>query len=198
MRAINYGLVALQARLMLRHTNVGIVLAGLLLGMAAFVWLWIVPQTRNEQVLQQKALAQVQLLQHATAPAAAVQSPAQQRLAAFYDTVGEKKHVEQQLVTVFMLAGRAGLQLDQGEYKLRYDPGSRIFRYEIVLPITGSYQAIRTFAERTLLAIPFAALDELSFTRDTIAGESVEAKLRFTLYLRDVPGRSQGMSNGQP
>ena len=42
-----------------------------------------------------------------------------------------------------------------------------------------------------LMAIPFASLDEINFRRDAIGSRTLEAKLRFTLYLNDVPAVAQ-------
>jgi hypothetical protein len=41
-----------------------------------------------------------------------------------------------------------------------------------------------------LRAIPFASLDDISFRRDGIQDPAVEARLRLTLYLKDVPGEA--------
>ena len=56
------------------------------------------------------------------------------------------------------------------------------------LPVKGSYGAIWQFALGALRAIPFASLDDIGFRRDSIGDPVVEARLRLTLYLKDVPG----------
>jgi len=75
--------------------------------------------------------------------------------------------------------------LNQGEYKAGYDKASRVSTYQIILPVKGPYQAIWQFAMQGLREMPFASLDEVSFRRDSIAEPAVEARLRFTLYLKD-------------
>ena len=57
--------------------------------------------------------------------------------------------------------------------------------YQIVLPVKGGYQPLWQFAMQGLRDMPFASLDEVSFRRDAIAEPVVEARLRFTLYLKD-------------
>ncbi|MGZ3158645.1 MAG: hypothetical protein ACXU7H_06145, partial [Burkholderiaceae bacterium] len=61
-------------------------------------------------------------------------------------------------------------------------------------PVKGQYQAIRKFCEQTLLAIPFASLDEINFKRDEITNSTLEAKLHFTLYLSDASTSGQAPS----
>ena len=52
----------------------------------------------------------------------------------------------------------------------------------------AGYGAIWQFAMGALREIPFASLDDISFRRDGIQDPTVEARLRLTLYLKDVPG----------
>jgi hypothetical protein len=110
------------------------------------------------------------------------------RLDAFYAALGPRRYAEQQVKTLFALAAKNGLSLSQGEYKTGYDRNARVHTYQVNLPVKGSYGAIWQFAFGALRAIPFASLDDIGFRRDTIGDPSVEARLRFTLYLKDVPG----------
>jgi hypothetical protein len=106
-------------------------------------------------------------------------------LALFYRSLGERNHAEQQLRILFALADKAGLVLSKGEYREAFDSNAHVYTYQLTLPVKGSYRAIRDFAMQSLRAIPFASLDEISFRRDAIGDTNVEARLRFTLYLRD-------------
>jgi hypothetical protein len=117
---------------------------------------------------------------------AAPPSMARQNLSDFYDALGEQRYAEQQVKTLFALAAKTGLSLDQGEYKLAFERNSQVYSYQIQLPVKGSYQAIWQFCRQTLSAIPFASLDEVSFKRDAIADATLEARLRFTVYLKGV------------
>ncbi|EEF23981.1 conserved hypothetical protein [Ricinus communis] len=111
---------------------------------------------------------------------------ANQNLAAFYDVLGERRYAEQQVRLLFDLAAKSNLVLSQGEYKAGYDKASRVSTYQIILPVKGPYQAIWQFAMQGLREMPFASLDEVGFRRDSIAEPVVEARLRFTLYLKDA------------
>ena len=152
-------------------------------------WLWGIPHLRAEMAAQQQALVHaMESLRSMNEPVPAMRRPpAEQRLAAFYDTLGETRYAEQQVKTLFAIAGKNNLALSQAEYRLAANKDGRYHTYQIRLPVKGSYGAIRQFCEQTLLVIPFASLDDVSFTRDTIASPALEAKLRFTLYLADAP-----------
>jgi hypothetical protein len=108
---------------------------------------------------------------------------ANQNLAEFYKVLGERPYAEQQVRTLFALAGKSGLSLSQGEYQSAVDANAGVSTYQITLPVKGSYRAIWQFSLAALRAIPFASLDEISFKREAINDANVEARLRFTLYL---------------
>nr|WP_314539736.1 hypothetical protein [uncultured Massilia sp.] len=128
----------------------------------------------------------------AAAAQAAKAAPQQDNLAAFYGTLGERRHAEQQVRTLFALAEKSGLTLRQGEYKSARDRNAGVTTYQVNLPVKGSYAAIWQFAMAALRAIPFAALDDISFRREAIGDTAVEARVRLTLYLRDGDGAASG------
>lgn len=154
--------------------------------------LWL-PYLRQDLAQIQREVTRVTALNRTT-PELTAAAPSQNelRMQQFYATLGESGYAEQQLKTMFDLAARSGLKLNQGEYKSSYERNSDTESYQIQLPVVGAYPAIREFCEAVLLAIPFASLDEISFKRDAIASNNLEAKLRFTLYL------SASKKAGQP
>lgn len=161
-------------------------------------WVWGVPQLQAQGLAQARTLviAQQALRSPELAPVTAP-SVVQQNLAAFYDVLGETHHAEQQIKTLFAIAEKAGLILNLADYKLANDKSGRFQTYQIVLPVQGTYSAIRQFCEQTLLTIPFASLDELSFKRDGIGNRTLEARIRLTLYLTDkhsADGNKEGMA----
>ena len=178
---------SLQLRLWLMRfglVNTLVVLA-LVAGTAA--WLVLLPELRSRLFMQQQLLPtrlaqdQAGRLQAATEPPSA----SARALAAFYEALGESRFVEQQLKTMFVIAGDLGLKLDQAQYKSGADIQGRFQTYQIVLPVKGSYDQLRQFCEQMLAAIPFAALDEMDLQRDAAGQPLLEARLRFTLFLAD-------------
>jgi len=116
---------------------------------------------------------------------------ADQNLAHFYGSLGERGTVDRQLKTLFALAEKNGLNLRQGEYRSSQDRAGRFLTYQITLPVTGRYGAIWQFAFDALRALPHASLDDVAFRRDAIGSETVEARLRLTLHLAATPGVPQ-------
>jgi hypothetical protein len=175
--------LALRGQLALARAGAPACVAAVLCvaGMAA--WVWLLPQRAAQaRVMAQPLPTPASLL--AQSPVAEPPS-ANQNLADFYAVLGDKRHAEQQVRTLFDLAAKSGLALNQGEYKSAYDKASRVSTYQIVLPVKGAYQPLWQFAMQGLRDMPFASLDEVSFRRDAIAEPVVEARLRFTLYLKD-------------
>ncbi len=170
--------LALRLRLAAARAGAPACAALALLAAGALAWLWIWPQ--------QRALAQARL-PAAAAPAAPVAAPDPARpLRAFYANLGERRYVEQQVATLFALAARHGLAWNQGDYKEDYDTRARVHTYRIDLPLKGADEAIWRFCSAAMVAMPYAALDEISFKRETIGDATVEARLRLTLYLADA------------
>jgi hypothetical protein len=182
MKDVQLAPLLLAVRLFAMRAGAGTCVAIALLVAGLVTWAWLLPQ---------RAALQEELARPLPAPSALVQAPpppsANENLALFYATLGEKRYAEQQVKTLFDLAGKSGLTLAHGEYKFGYDKASRVTTYQIALPVKGPYRNIWQFALGALAAVPFAALDEVSLRRDTIADPTVEARLRFTLYLKDAP-----------
>jgi hypothetical protein len=87
------------------------------------------------------------------------------------------------LQRIFGLAESQGLRLEAGEYKLRRDRDFKLVRYELTLPVRGSYPQIREFVSHVLTDVPASSLDELSLRREDPGSSTVEARIRLTLHL---------------
>lgn len=179
--------IGLQARFIARRLGGPICLSVLLSIAGAVAWLYGIPLLRADiATLQNVALHAEKLLQSASDSAPESRpSPNRKRMAEFYDALGEKRYVEQQVKTLFAIADKTKLTLSQADYKIAFDKDGDFYTYQVTLPVKGAYKDIRRFCERTLLAIPFASLDDIGFKRDAISSGTVEARLRFTLYLSD-------------
>jgi hypothetical protein len=187
----------LQARLVLTRFGWVNNLACALIVAGIAAWLWAIPYLRAQTNAPMRALEQAQKSLATTdnhSPEASHSLP-EERLTAFYDVLGDKRYVEQQVKTLFAVAAKSGLILNQGEYKAGFEKGSHSTSYQMILPVKGQYQAIRKFCEQTLLAIPFASLDEINFKREEITNSTLEAKLHFTLYLSDASGSGSAASS---
>lgn len=84
---------------------------------------------------------------------------------------------------LFAAADMAGLELDQGEYRLTEVKEAHLRRYQLSLPVTGGYPEIRAFVAQALNADPALALSAMQLRRDSIEATELDALLNFTLYL---------------
>ncbi len=181
---MNPAALMLRLRLFAQRLGPGNLLCLLLLLLALPLWLVWLPHLRAERDATSRSLAKAsKALQQPLPVVAPVVETRQTNLDNFYKTLGDADHVEEQVKTLFALAKKQGLTLAQGEYKALPERNGKYVKYQIILPLKGSYSLIRQFGEQALLAIPFASLDEMTFKRDNISNRVLEAKLRCTLYL---------------
>ncbi|MFP3186041.1 MAG: hypothetical protein RXR20_20415 [Paraburkholderia sp.] len=83
--------------------------------------------------------------------------------------------------------------MDKADYKLTHDTAGRFDTYTIIVPVKGDYARLRRFCEKVLLTIPYAALEDMRFTRNSANDQAVEASLRFTVFLRPETAASGAM-----
>ena len=84
---------------------------------------------------------------------------------------------------LYQAAATQKLVLEQGEYRLSPDKSGKLARYQITLPVKGSYLQIRQFVDQALIDVPVAALDDINFKREAIGATQLEARIKFTLYV---------------
>jgi len=63
------------------------------------------------------------------------------------------------------------------------DKTGKLARYQVTLPVKGSYVQIRQFVDQALIDVPVAALDDINFKREAIGATQLEARIKFTLYV---------------
>lgn len=89
----------------------------------------------------------------------------------------------QWLDKLYAAAAAQDLVLTQGEYRMTPDRTGKLARYQITLPVKGSYVQIRRFVAQVLSEVPVAALEDISFKRETIGTAQLEAHIKLTLFL---------------
>jgi Tfp pilus assembly protein PilO len=101
---------------------------------------------------------------------------------AFYRFFQRGERLDEWLAKLYGAASAAGVELKTGDYRL--DPSQqRIARYQITLPVTGSYGELRAFIQAVLTEMPVLSLDQLSFRRKGPNEARIEAELSFSLYV---------------
>jgi hypothetical protein len=104
------------------------------------------------------------------------------RLDAFYRFFERPERTDEWLAKVYGVATASGLELRSGDYRLA-ESRERIERYQITLPVTGSYAQIRSFLEGVLAEIPVLSLDHVSFRRKAANEARIDAEVVLTLHL---------------
>jgi hypothetical protein len=114
------------------------------------------------------------------------------RLAAFYDFFETGEAATGWLARLHAAGAAAGVEIRSADYTL-HKTGTRLARYEIVLPVTGSYPQIRAFLRNALADIPVLSLDQVQIKREPAQGGKVQAEARLTLHLL-APKSAEGRS----
>lgn len=109
-------------------------------------------------------------------------SPAEQ-LDVYYKFFPPQTSTPDWLDKIYKAAREQNIQLEQGEYRTSRETAGKLVRYQITLPVKGGYLQLRKFLASVLTEIPIVSLDHISFERQKIGDEVIEAKIRFTLYL---------------
>ena len=124
------------------------------------------------------------------------------KLERFYDRLGTNEAPTDWLAKLYGIGKATGVELQSGSYR-SVSPaaaansatagngaerpgaggGGRIERYEIVLPVAGSYPQLREFLKRALIEIPVLSLDQLTLKRESRDDGAVHAELKMTLHL---------------
>jgi hypothetical protein len=109
-----------------------------------------------------------------------------EKVAAVYAYLQKEEGTTDWLAKLHGIGAATGLQLRSASYKMLPAEG-RIERYEIVLPVSGSYTQIRDFLKRARAEIPVMSVDQLTLKRDDRKGAtpqaSLQVEMRLTLHM---------------
>lgn len=165
-------------------------LAGLaLLAAAAVLWLgaWSPDEGRARQLRAEVAGLRTRLHSagaSGSAAAAALPSNRATQLATFHEFFPAVSTLPDWLAALHAAAARNRLALESGDYTLVPPRGEqRLWRYEISLPMKGTWPQLRGFVSEALEQIPAAGLENVVLRREAVGAAQVEAKLEFVLWL---------------
>jgi len=153
----------------------GVAALVLFLGAALFMSLVLQPLKAKNRVLEARAGIGRDLgaVQHANAA---------DRIGAVYQYLEKPEATTDWLAKLYAIGKATGVELQSATYKTQ-NTGGRLQRYEIVLPLTGSYTQMRDFLKRSLAEIPVLSLDQISLKRENRREGTVQAELRLTLHM---------------
>ncbi|HYR33511.1 MAG TPA: GspMb/PilO family protein [Burkholderiales bacterium] len=161
----------------LRHElgATGVAAVVLFIGAALFMMFVLQPLKERNRVLEARAGIGRDL--------GAVQSAnAAEKLGALYQYLEKPEATTDWLAKLYAIGRATGVELHSASYKTQ-DAGGRLQRYEIVLPLNGSYTQMREFLKRSLAEIPVLSLDQISLKRENRREGTVQAELRLTLHM---------------
>jgi Tfp pilus assembly protein PilO len=157
-------------------------MAMLVLAATSYLGMTLPQHSRLEQLTQEVAEAQAQQKSVGLNPAADTYSSAA-HLRAFYEFFPARQSAPQLLGTLYKAASTESISLSEGEYKYSVGNAGAMGMYQVDLPVKGTYVQIRKFIVKVLNAMPSAALEEVSFKRESVGSGVLEARIRFTIYL---------------
>ena len=106
-----------------------------------------------------------------------------EKVGAVYQYLEKPEATTDWLAKLYAIGRATGVELAQASYKSQSAPGGKLERYEIVLPLTGSYTQMREFLKRSLAEVPVLSLDQISLKRENRRDGTVQAELRLTLHM---------------
>ena len=153
----------------LRHELGALGTAALIVLAAAGVFFLLVLQPlKDERVRLESVVAK-----NPSAPGA--------NLTTFYGFLESKEDTTDALAKLYAIGTATGVDLQSGTYRTQR-AGARLERYELSLPVSGSYAQIRDFLNRALAEIPALSLDQMALRREARKEGVVQAELRLTLH----------------
>jgi hypothetical protein len=107
---------------------------------------------------------------------------AAEKVGEVYQFLKKDEQTTDWLAKLHGIGAATGVQLKSANYRTQKTEG-RIVRYEMVVPIAGSYPQIRDFLKRSLAEIPVMSIDQLTLKRETRNDGAIQAELRLTLHM---------------
>jgi hypothetical protein len=107
------------------------------------------------------------------------------KLETFYSYLSREERTTDWLAKLYAIGKATGVELQSANYKTQPAQGGsdKIERYEIVLPVAGSYAQMREFLRRALTEIPVMSLDQMALKRESRNDGAVRAELKLTLHM---------------
>jgi Tfp pilus assembly protein PilO len=157
-------------RLLHRIGFAGLASIALLAAALLFSSFVVKPLQERTQLLKESAARQTRKTQN---------SQSGDKVAAVYEFLQKEEDTTDWLAKLHGIGVATGVQLKSANYQTQKTEG-RIVRYEIALPVAGSYTQIRDFLKRSLAEIPVLSVDSISLKR---GDHAIQAELRLTLHM---------------
>lgn len=119
----------------------------------------------------------------------------------FYAAFSNNANLPIMLEQIRVTAQLQNLVLTRGDYKLNLiktypqpnQKHTQLAHYELIVPITGTYQQVRTFIDNVLFQLPTLGLSDVQIKRENTLSPEVNASLSF-LFLLQVDTRNLSLA----
>lgn len=152
----------------------GVAAIALFIGAALFMTLVLQPLKEKNRGLAARAETV------SGAPAGA--GGAADKLGAVYQYLAKPEATTDWLAKLYAIGRATGVELQSASYKTQ-SAGGPLERYEMTIPLTGSYTQMREFLKRALVEIPVLSLDQITLKREHRREGMLQAELRLTLHM---------------
>lgn len=166
-----------------RRTGPAGLAGALLLTASLAAWFGLVEPERHllSDTLDHQAQVQTRIRAAAHAGTQAQEDPDEQ-LQKFFGFFPGTSTLPDWLAVIDHAAQHEKLTLQAGEYRIVRDRLGLITRYQVNLPLHGTYPQIANFLQHVMKEVPIAAIESLSFERQPAGDGQLDAKLRLTLF----------------
>jgi uncharacterized small protein (DUF1192 family) len=111
------------------------------------------------------------------------QTSPRQQLASFYGFFTRGQNITEQLAKLYDIAKANGLEMQRAEYRMSSVANRKLDRYQVIVPLQGSYSAIRVFVAAALRELPTMSLDHVQFQRKAVGESTVDGQITFSFHL---------------
>ncbi|MDB5935179.1 MAG: hypothetical protein JWQ01_2523 [Massilia sp.] len=108
-------------------------------------------------------------------------------LARFYARFPSQDAFPDALDQLLKTAAAHALTVQQGDYTVTRSPAGKLVRFEVMLPLRGSYPQVRAFLAALARDVPGMALENAQFERRDVGEPVLDVKLRLVLFLVRAP-----------
>lgn len=179
--SFSHSLIRLRWRLACL-SNVGKLGIGMLVLALVVLFAAVLPQEQAKNALKKKVKSAESMRAGSPEP---IQLNDDQALRVFYDFFPRSDSSPFWVGELDRIAKNRGVEISRGDYRLVLEKEAKLARYEIQLPVRGSYPQLRAFIADTLQAVPALALASVNIKRENIQTGRIDANLGMYLYLYD-------------
>lgn len=161
----------------------GMIGAALLALALGYVGLGLLPSWQALVELRENSAKNREYLEKVENGSARLPVVPQHQLDEFHRALPTQLDATSAIDRIYAMAAKERIALARGEYSLGIDPKTHLARYQILLPVRGSYPQLRRFLHALLNDLPAVVVEDVDFQRKRIADTELSGRIRMTLYL---------------